>query len=210
MPELKNRTFLVKAKDKEESLTIQFKDSTCHVYDINAFDKPWFLTTHGKSLFLSINELPILLDVDKDGNISGLNLLEGRNTQLEFIPQKTKNKLDDVLGKWYEEIDPKLPKPPARVGGNDSIWPPYYTIEKNQINHYFLGIQKSLSELDPSHQFITFKNLQNDFVGYEVYWKIIELSGDSMLIERTTKRDKFAYTYYKDTLNLRRQAFLKN
>tara|TARA_R110000744_G_C19341432_1_gene559480 strand:+ start:1108 stop:2118 length:1011 start_codon:yes stop_codon:yes gene_type:complete len=108
--------------------------------------------------------------------------IDQRDKHSELISKK-------ILGKWTEELwlgveNSNLPPPSARISDYDSIWPPYYEISKNQIKHFFLGIDSTSYTLQKRDNVMILNSLRTYLIGYQKEWRILSISDTIMLIER--------------------------
>lgn len=209
---LKGKTFVFSSEDKTEELTVQFMDSTCHMFELNGYNRPWRLIKFGHSNTLVLDRLLIALNPKNDSTIEGLSI--GENDTRVVLTEKTPRwKLDEIVGEWTEEHwvgDENLgiPPPPAPVAEHDTIWPPYYIIEKDKIINYCLGIDSVNIQMDNSLEYITMEsNLYNEFVGYQKDWKVLDVSDSMLTIQRRFTKDfsesnSFSYRDSTETVNL--------
>ena len=120
--------------------------------------------------------------------ITGFSI-EEMNERINQKEKETQLISKIILGKWTEEQwleseNHDIPPPPAAIQGNDSIWPPYYEISKNQIKHFFLGVDSTSYVLEKRDNVITLNSLRTDLIGYQKKWRILSISDTIMLIER--------------------------
>ena len=111
-----------------------------------------------------------------------MNKIDQKDKHTKLVSKK-------ILGKWTEELwfgveNSNLSPPPARISDHDSIWPPYYEISKNQIKHFFLGIDSSSYTLQKRDNILILNGLRTDLIGYQKEWRILSISDTIMLIER--------------------------
>ena len=109
-------------------------------------------------------------------------------------------KLDssNLFGKWTEEVwvgveNSNLPPPPpAIIPEHDTIWPPYYEIDKNEIRHYFLGIDSAKYKINKTGNVLTLDGLRTLTIGYQKEWQILTITDSTMIVER-----RFGKNYYE-------------
>ncbi|MEC7771804.1 MAG: hypothetical protein VX798_11515 [Bacteroidota bacterium] len=122
------------------------------------------------------------------GNNNDVENVNATNIQLE----SKKRILDSlkVFGKWTEEVwvgveNKNLPPPPpAIIPEHDSIWPPYYEIDKNEIRHYFLGIDSAKYKFDNADVLVMPEGLWTYTIGYQKKWRILNVTDSIMVVER--------------------------
>ena len=209
---LKGKTFVFNPEDETGELTVQFMDSTCHMFEVNEYNRPWRLVKFENSSTLVLGRLFIALNQKNDSTIDGLSIGEN-DTKLVLTEKLPRWKLDEIVGEWTEKRwvgieNFEIPLPPARLSEHDTIWPPYYNIEKDKIVSYCLGIDSVKIQMDNSLEYITMKsNLYNDFVGYQKDWRILGVSDSVMTIQRRFTKDfsesnSFSYRDSTETINL--------
>ena len=115
---------------------------------------------------------------------------------------------EKILGQWTEELwvgfeNSNMPSPPpARNPDHDSIWPPYYEISKEQITHFFLGIDSTSYTLQKRDNILILEGLRTDLIGYQKQWRILNISDTIMTIERASSEFDFNYIEKIDTVRL--------
>ncbi|TMU50990.1 hypothetical protein [Flagellimonas algicola] len=96
----------------------------------------------------------------------------------------------NIIGKWTQEVwvgveNKDLPTPPPAADPMyDTLWPPYYEIDKNLVKHFSLGIDSTKYNFDESGKVLILEGLRTDLIGYQKRWRILELSDSAMTIER--------------------------
>ncbi len=209
---LKWKTFVFNPEGETGELTVQFMDSTCHVFEVNEYNRPWRLVKFEHSNTLVLGRLFIALNQKNDSTINGLSIGE-KDTKLVLTEKLPRWKLDEIIGEWTEERwvgieNLEIPPPPARLPDHDTIWPPYYVIEKDKIIGYCLGIDSVNIQMDNSLEYITMEsNLYNDFVGYQKDWRILSVSDSVLNIQRRFTKDfsesnSFSYRDSTETIKL--------
>ena len=115
------------------------------------------------------------------------------NVNGAYIKSESKKRTIDslkVIGKWTEELwvgveNKNLPPPPpAIIPEHDTIWPPYYEIDKNEIRHYFLGIDSAKIKFVNSDELIIPEGLWTNTIGYQKKWRILKVTDSRMVVER--------------------------
>ncbi|WP_299488065.1 hypothetical protein [uncultured Allomuricauda sp.] len=121
------------------------------------------------------------------------NNINGKTELGKAVEFESNNEIVDfkkLIGKWTEglwlgvEHKNLPPPPPAIISEHDSIWPPYYEIDENQIKHFFLGIDSTKYKLDKSGELLILEGLRTDVIGFQKRWRILEITDSTMMVER--------------------------
>lgn len=150
----------------------------------------------------------IILSKNQRANIwiTGYSIEEMKD-RIDQKEKESKLMSKKILGKWTEELwlgveNSNIPPPPAAISANDSIWPPYYEISKDQIKHFSLGIDSTSYTLESRQKLITLKSLRTNLIGYQKKWRILSLSDTVMVIKRGYNKYDQNYIDGVDTLKL--------
>lgn len=209
---LQGKTFILEPEDDTRALTVQFMDSTCHMFEANQYHRPWRLVSFENSNTLVLGPLYIAIHRLNDSTLVGLHIGEN-DENLTMTEKRPKWELDEILGEWMEERwlgteESGISLPPARLPGQNTIWPPYYSIEKDQILSYGLGVDSVKIQMDNSFTYITMESsFYEDFVGYHKGWRILGVSDSVLTIQRRFTKDFseskfFSYQDSSETINL--------
>ncbi|MDV7137967.1 hypothetical protein R3X28_03720 [Maribacter sp. TH_r10] len=138
--------------------------------------------------------------------ITGFSI-EEMNERINQKEKESKLISEKILGRWTEELwfgaeNINIPPPPAAIQTNDSIWPPYYEISKDQIKHFFLEIDSTSYILEKRDNVITLNNLRTNLIGYQKKWRILSISDTIMVIERGYNKYDRNWVDGIDTLKL--------
>lgn len=138
--------------------------------------------------------------------ITGFSI-EEMGEKIDQQDKESKLISEKILGKWTEELwlgveNSNIPPPPARISDNDTIWPPYYEISKDQVKHFFLGIDSTTYILEKRDNVMTLNNLRTDLIGYQKRWRILRISDTIMIIERGYNKYDRDWIDRIDTLKL--------
>ncbi len=188
--EFQNKTFSVHSESEQDTLFIEFQDSTHQIFGSLWQGKiPWRISNYENTNFLVLDNRVIgikKMSEDKfECTYIGLN--DNTFEMAERNPQWTK---EQVYGTWIEEKyagtdSTDFPPPPIQPDSNKWNWPPSYTIEENKIKLDFYGQFESEIEINNSTEFIEMD--LNNSVGLgirENFWRIKYLSDSIMIIDK--------------------------
>lgn len=216
--ELRGNTFDINFAIEKETTTIEFKDSTCTIFENNNRDLPWRISTFGDSKFLIIeyeNNIRSIAIKKRDNNTLDGLLMAKNDYKITLNKREPKWKKDLLIGTWIDNdsnsvtndsvqksspyfIQPPLP-PPNYKHKRDFQKYSLYEITFDSVSvKYGYSESKSKIDLNSSIEFLTM-NVKSSFNVTEEIWKIKKLTDSIMIVDKTiTERDNdFSFTTKK-------------
>lgn len=188
--DFQNKTFSVHSESEQDSLFIEFQDSTHQIFGSLWQGKiPWRISNYENANFLVLDNRVIgikKISEDKfDCTYIGLN--DNSFEMTERNPIWTK---EQIYGTWIEEKyigtdSTDFPPPPIQPDNEKWNWPPSYTIDRNKIRLDFYDQFESEIEINNSNEFIVMD--LNNTVGLgirEIFWRIKYLSDSIMIVDK--------------------------
>lgn len=191
--DLIGNTFKMYSIGEQDTLTIEFKDSTFTVFEYDDRNLPWRVATFDNNEFLVFDNRIMVVKQNTNGSFNGL-LISEKDYDIRLEKRKPKWDKKLIFGTWIEEkyfntdpINIPPPPPPPEIEENNFEFPPYYLITEDTIfsNFYY---KKSKSKIDISllGEFISL-NLDSKFDQEESNWRIKFLNDSTMILDRTIK-----------------------
>lgn len=196
--EFQNKTFSIHSKSEQDSLFIEFQDSTYQTFgDLWQGKIPWKIFNYEKTNFLVLNN-----------KVIGIKKLNKHSFECEYIGINEKSfemternpkwSKEQIYGTWIEEKyfetnSTDFPPPPVEPDNGNWNWPPSYTIDQDKIQIDFYNQNVSDIEINNSNEFIEME--LNNMIGLgirENFWRIKYLSDSIMIIDK--KVDDFIIT----------------
>jgi hypothetical protein len=214
--ELRGNTFNMTFVAEKETLTIEFKDSTCSVFENNDRNLPWRIATFDNAEFLVIEsgliELRTIAIKQRDENTFDGLLIGRKDYEMILEKRNPKWNKDLLIGNWvakelndYYKND-SIPKsssfftqqpPPANFEHKrDFQEQSLYEITLDSIYvKYGYSESKSKIDINSSFEFLTM-NVKSNFNITEQVWEIKKLTDSVMIIDKTImeKDDNFSFT----------------
>jgi hypothetical protein len=199
--ELRGNTFNFILIGEKDSMTIEFKDSTCTIFDNNNLNYQWRIVSFDNQDFLVVDKRVIAIKQKDKNSFKGLLISE---EDYEIIIERRFNKWNKELlnGIWIEEkyyelyFNDSLPKPPPPmpappgISESDFQYPPFYEIIGDTIlATYYYHVTKSKMSVNNTTEFLTM-SLFSDYDRVEELWKIKELNDSILIVDRTVKNLK--------------------
>ena len=199
--QFQNKTFSLIDESEEDTLFIEFQDSTYQIFgNFWQGENPWRISHYDNTNFLVLENRAIgIQQISEDKfNCTYIGLTD---YPLELVERKPKWDTELLNGTWVEQTSfenyhndsilkpPPVPKPPAPEGFKESDYQdlPLYKISGDSIYlaHEYLKV-KSKIQLNNTGEFITM-NLKNYALGYraqENFWRIKYLTDSIMIIDK--------------------------
>ncbi|RRO20044.1 hypothetical protein [Flavobacteriaceae bacterium 14752] len=193
-----NKTFSIHSKSEQDTLFIEFQDSTYQRFDDLWQGKtPWRISSYENLDFLVL-----------ESNVIGIKKLSEDKLKCTYIGLNNNNfdmtvrnpdwSKDQIYGTWIEEKyigtdSTDFPPPPIEPENNNWNWPPSYTIDQRKIQIDFYNQNDSEIEINNSNEFI--KMELNNIIGLgirENIWRIKYLTDSIMIVDK--KIDDFIKT----------------
>ena len=188
--QFQNKTFSIFSESEQDSLFIEFQDSTHQIFGILWQGKiPWRISHYENANFLVLDNRVIGIKKTDQGKFDckyiGLN-----DNSFEMVERNPKWAKEQLYGTWIEEKyigtdSTDFPPPPIQPDNEKWNWPPSYTISKDKIELDFYDQFESEIEINNSREFIQMD--LNNSVGLGVrenFWRIKYLSDSIMIIDK--------------------------
>ena len=212
--QFQNKTFSLFSKSENDTLIIEFQDSTHQVFGNLWQGKiPWRISHYDNTNFLVL-----------DNRVIGIKKTSKREFECTYIglfdnpfmmiERKSKWNKELIYGTWvnneYEKhfensfndsiSKPPLPKAPDGFSEKDYKWPAYYEISKDSIKLYeSYSINKSEIEINNSSEFILMDLKNISLLGKEWEWNIKKIDSEFMIVEKRVT-ELASSNYITDTL----------
>ena len=193
--QFQNKTFSAFSELEQDTLYIEFQDSTHNIIgDLYQEKIPWKITRYENADFLVLyNRVYGIKKTNNDGfecTYIGVN-----NYPLKMVERKTILNKELLQGLWVEKElyeyysndsipkPPRIPAPPD-FSEKDYQMPPLYEIKTDTISVTYDYYQsQSIMHISNSAEFITMY-LKSDFDKIEEMWKIKKLTDSIMIIDK--------------------------
>ena len=214
--DLRDHSFSLTSGVMNDTLIIEFRDSTYEVFGSYYYEKEtWKITKYKDVDFLILNTKAC--GIQKIDNHSFDCTLIG-SIEHSFSLHQRKKKWDKdlisgiwVKNTWSEDYDqvkngnrPQIPPPPPPPGvltvEDDYVWPPYFRIRKDSIEYFnYYTINTSELKINITNEYLTM-NLTDNFIDEQNdQWHIKSLSDTVMVVDRYLSLD-FSESIETDTL----------
>ncbi|MEP2059290.1 MAG: hypothetical protein ABJJ05_15875 [Maribacter litoralis] len=205
--ELRGNTFKMSSVGENDTLTIEFKDSTYKVFEYSARELPWRIATFYNNNILVIENRIIAIKQTDDNSFEGLFISE-KDYEIKIEKRRAKWSRELLNGIWIEEQHhalffndstekPPLPPAPPGVSIENFQYPPLYEIDEDTIlTNYFYQESKSKIDVNNTAEFIRM-NLRSEFNKVEKQWKVKKLTDSIMIIDRTLERENEKFNFLK-------------
>ena len=205
--ELQGNTFNMSSVGENDTLTIEFKDSTYTVFEYSDRELPWRIATFDNNDILVFDNRLIAIKQINDNSFEGLFISE-KDYEIKIEKRKAKWSKELLNGTWIEEQHhallfndstekPPLPPAPPGISVEKFQYPPLYIIDKDSISTKFF-YQESISkiEINNTAEFIRM-NLRSEFNKVEEQWEIKNLTDSIMIIDRTLQKENEKFSFLK-------------
>ncbi len=193
----------------EDTLTIDFKDSTYTVFEYGVKNRPWRLSSFENNDFLVLDKTVIALKQINEHTLKGL-LISNNDHEITLNKREIRWDKNGLNGVWIEEnnvdyfYNDSIPKPPplpppTGLTENDFQDVPLYEIKGDSIFIKYEYIT-SKSKIDISHSldFITME-LRSDYDNVDKSWEIKTLNDSLMLVNRTVENRNKKFSFLSKT-----------
>jgi len=188
--QFQNKTFSVHSESEQDTLFIEFQDSTHQIFGSLWQGKiPWRISQYENANFLVLDNRVIgIKKISEDKfECTYIGLNDNTFEMAERNPKWTK---EQVYGTWIEEKyigtdSTDFPPPPIQPDNENWNWPPSYTIDRNKIKLDLYDQFESEIEINNSSEFIEMD--LNNSIGLGVrenFWRIKYLSDSIMIIDK--------------------------
>lgn len=188
--QFQNKTFSVHSESEQDTLFIEFQDSTHQIFGSLWQGKiPWRISHYKNANFLVLDNR--VIGIKKISNdkfeCTYIGLTDNTFEMAERNPEWTK---EQIYGTWVEEKyvgtdSTDFAPPPIQPDNDKWNWPPSYTINEHKIKLNFYGQFESKIEINNSSEFIEMDLNNSVELGVqENFWRIKYLSDSLMIIDK--------------------------
>ncbi len=193
--QLSGNIFSMTTMGEEDTLTIEFKDSTFNIYQYIDGDLPWRIQSLDNIDFLVLNTMVLSIQQRDEHRFEGISIGQD-DFEILFEKRNIEWNKELLEGTWIyqkhyildyknnEFTKPPVPPAPPGFSEDDFQYPPRYKINADSItvmSDYYVSTLKI--DLDMANQFGTMKILSNSNEAKES-WKIKELTDSILIIDR--------------------------
>jgi hypothetical protein len=185
--QLRNKTFTLIEKTKNDTLTFEFRDSTYNVFEFSDRNIPWGISHFDNSSFLVLDNRVIGIK-QKNNQEYECKFIGLSDWEFKMIERNPKWKKEQIYGTWIEEKfvgTDSIDFPPPPIENVKSNWPPNYKITENKIQFDFYEKTESKIEINNTGEFITMELKNPIFYGTtENLWQIKFVSDSLMIVDK--------------------------
>ncbi|MCB0446862.1 MAG: hypothetical protein KDD03_05015 [Gelidibacter sp.] len=185
--QLRGNTFNMTSDSDNDTLTIEFKDSTFNVYEYGDRNLNWRVATFDNNNFLVFDRRIMAIKQNNKNGFDGLLIAE-KDYKIHLEKRNAKWEKELLYGTWIEEKyigTDSTDFPPPPIENIKSNWPPSYTITQNKILFDFYQKTESEIEVNNSGEYVTMDLKNPIFYGTtENLWQIKFVSDSLMIVDK--------------------------